>query len=76
MPAARGDTKPCIYTGCSGTMQFARRPEPEEAMGWMCSVSGKHFQRPAGTRSAEGATAAVREGAAWDDDGGGGKSSR
>jgi hypothetical protein len=26
MPPARGDTKPCIRTDCTGTMQFAREP--------------------------------------------------
>ena len=75
MTAARGDTKPCIYTGCSGTMQFDRGVKVEDALRWACSESPKHLQRPADTRKAERATAAVRAGAGWDDDGGGGKPS-
>ena len=75
MTASRGDTKPCIYTGCSGTMQYARgeAQRPEERVGWMCSASRKHVQRPAETRSVGRKTAAARAGAGWDDDGGGGR---
>ena len=73
MTATPGDTKPCIYTGCSGTMEFAVEAKLEEALRWVCSASPKHSQQPAANRRAETGAAAIRAGAAWDDDGGGGK---
>jgi hypothetical protein len=56
MAASRGDTKPCIYSGCSGTMQF-KRPTEQDAQTWLCSVSPKHLQRPAENRTKARATA-------------------
>lgn len=60
MRPARGDSRPCTSSGCSGTMQFmresdndARRPgQPvlvatsaaEDRMGWMCSTEPGHFR--------------------------------
>jgi hypothetical protein len=46
MTAARGDTKACIYSGCSGTMQFARGAQSEDALAWLCSLSVKHVHVP------------------------------
>ena len=49
MTVTRGDRKPCIYSGCSGTMQFARQATGREAQGWVCSTTANHFHRPLGT---------------------------
>ena len=56
MPPARGDSKPCMRAGCSGTMHFARKPLPDGSLlakaggepGWVCSVEAGHFQLPDG----------------------------
>ena len=50
MIAAQGDTKPCIYSGCSGTMQFAAPAQSEDAQAWLCSVSTTHVHVPANQR--------------------------
>ena len=73
MTVARGDTKPCIYSGCSGTMQFARESKTEEAQAWLCSASPKHVHRPADIREKERAAAIARSAGGWEDDGGGGR---
>ena len=59
MMPARGDTKSCIYSGCSGTMQFARGAQSEDAEAWLCSISTRHVHVPAGQRKEDrsGATA-------------------
>ena len=60
MRPARGDSRPCTSSGCTGTMQFmresdndARRPERvvpatgsavEDKLGWMCSTDAGHFR--------------------------------
>lgn len=57
MSSARGDQKPCIRDGCSGTMQFGREPLPprpaerasEGERGWVCSERPEHFQRAVST---------------------------
>ena len=49
--AARGDTRPCIKSGCEGVMQFGREPAATPAgantnngaPGWVCSASPAHF---------------------------------
>ena len=79
MSAARGDTKPCTRTGCSGTMQFGREPllkgpamtAADGDRGWVCSMEGAHFQR-ASERSLE-LVATTSASPNWDDDGGAGR---
>ena len=52
MPAERGDSRPCIRSGCDGMMQFGRKPVfrgsgvgmmTAGARGWNCSVTPEHF---------------------------------
>lgn len=52
--SARGDQKPCIYTGCSGTMQFGRETTRDHSglQGWTCSATASHFHRPLANRAA------------------------
>lgn len=48
MQPARGDTKPCTHTACTGVMQYARPPldagatAASDALGWVCSVDSSH----------------------------------
>ena len=77
MSAARGDRKPCTYSGCSGTMQYGREPLPKTPammtadgeQGWVCSEHVEHFQRSS-ERLARERVASDAARANWDDDGG------
>jgi hypothetical protein len=53
--SSRGDTKPCIYSGCSGTMQFASEPVKGRggAHEWVCSTTAKHVHRPVASRDSD-----------------------
>jgi hypothetical protein len=75
MSAARGDTKPCTRTACSGTMRFGREPLPKRAgtratdgeRGWVCSEQAAHFRRES---EQPALTASKSATAGWADDGG------
>ena len=75
--SARGDTKPCTRTACSGTMQFGREPLPkgpgtratDGERGWVCSDKGAHFQRESEQPASELAARRSAD-AGWADDGG------
>lgn len=68
MTAAPGDTKSCIYSGCSGTMHFARGAQSEDAQAWLCSVSTKHVHVPANQRKEDRPATTARANSSPDDD--------
>jgi hypothetical protein len=77
MSAARGDTKPCTRTACSGTMQFGREALPKRPgtrdtdgeRGWVCSEHPSHFQLESEQPASELAAKRSAD-ASWADDGG------
>ena len=75
MTSARGDSRPCTYTACSGTMQFRREPLPQtssttnvDERGWVCSENLGHFQRASERPDADAGENSAH--ARWGDDGG------
>ena len=62
MQPARGDRRPCVCAGCTGTMQFGRESDnqhgqgevavtrgvsSQDATGWVCSADPTHFRHEA-----------------------------
>ena len=74
MASARGDSKPCTHTECSGTMQFGRQqmvhvPPVEGERGWVCSANPGHFKLDSECSKAQAVAARATRGR-WEDDGG------
>ena len=74
MASARGDSKPCTHTECSGTMQFGRQqmvhvPPVEGERGWVCSANAGHFTLDSERSRAQTVAGRATQGR-WEDDGG------
>ena len=74
MASARGDSKPCTHTECSGTMQFGRQPlvqvpPVDGERGWVCSQNAGHFTLDSERPLVQTAASRANQ-ARWDDDGG------